>query len=79
VPLGSVLGQILFVIFINDIDSVCRGRTNMKLFADDAKLCSEIDLNDGSAVMGSKLFFSSLTKTIFQLKNVVKRLVCNFF
>jgi len=43
VPQGSVLGPILFIIFINDIDSVCHSRTNMKLFADDAKLYSEID------------------------------------
>jgi len=42
------LGPILFIIFTNDIDSVCHGRTSMKLFADDAKLYSEINLNDCS-------------------------------
>jgi len=35
-----------FIIFINDIDSVCHGQTNIKLFTDDAKLYSEINLND---------------------------------
>jgi hypothetical protein len=42
------LGPILFIIFINDIDSVCHGQTNIKLFADDAKLYSAIDLKDHS-------------------------------
>jgi ribonuclease P/MRP protein subunit RPP40 len=48
VPQDSVLGPILFIIFINDIDSVCHGQTNIKLFADDAKLYSAIDLKDHS-------------------------------
>ena len=34
---------ILCKLFIHDIDSVCHSRTKMKLFADDAKLYSEID------------------------------------
>jgi len=50
VPQGSLLGPVHFIIYINDIDSVCvcHCRTNMKLFADDAKLYSEIDINDCS-------------------------------
>jgi len=42
-------------LFINDIDSVCHGRSNMKLFADDAKLYSEIDLNDCSLSLQTSL------------------------
>jgi len=52
---GSVLGPIVLIIFINDIDSVCHGRTNMKLFADDAKLYSEIDINDCSLSLQTSL------------------------
>jgi hypothetical protein len=40
VPQGSVLGPILFIIFINDIVSMCCGNTSVKLFADDLKLYS---------------------------------------
>jgi len=55
VPQGSVLSPILFIIFINDIDSECHGRTNMELFADDAKLYSELDLNDCSLSLQTSL------------------------
>ena len=48
VPQGSVLGPVLFLIFINDIESVCCGSTNHQLFADDLKLYSTVEVDDGS-------------------------------
>ena len=45
---GSVLGPIIFIIFMKDIDSVWHGHTNMNLFADNAKLYSETDIHDRS-------------------------------
>jgi ribonuclease P/MRP protein subunit RPP40 len=46
VPQGSVLGPILFIIYVNDIDSVCCGDTSLQLFADDAKLYSKVVVNN---------------------------------
>jgi hypothetical protein len=55
VPRGSVLGPILFLIYINDLDSVCCGNTVLQLFADDAKLYSNIDINSTFASLQQSL------------------------
>ena len=44
VPQGSVLGPILFNIFINDITDSLQDHVTVKLFADDVKLYSELSV-----------------------------------
>ena len=43
VPQGSVLGPVLFIIFVNDICSCVTGSVQLKLFADDSKIYTVLD------------------------------------
>ena len=53
IPQGSVLGPILFLIYINDLPCAINGL--MKIFADDARIYYEIDSTDTPLLMQDDL------------------------
>jgi len=46
IPQGTILGPILFIMYINDLPDVCKHVANVYLFADDAKLYKNVLCDD---------------------------------
>jgi len=51
VPQGSVLGPVLFMIYVNDMFDLCEGKIHMFLYADDAKIFSAIKSLDDQLLL----------------------------
>ena len=68
VPQGSVLGPILFCIYVNDVCDIIVGNTACKLFADDIKLYSCVETNGTSGDLDTSLNNLILWANRWQLK-----------
>jgi hypothetical protein len=74
---GQYLGPcIRFLIYINDIDTVCCGNTHLQLFADDAKLYSSINVDEACVLLQRSLDDLCTWASKWQLAiNISKRAV----
>ena len=67
VPHGSVIGPILFIIFIHDLEDVLSNKVTFKLFADDLKLYSSFNIPSSYVNLQHALDLLVLWSTSWQL------------
>ena len=62
VPQGSVLGPVLFIVFIDDIDEGIRSKLNVLKFADDTKLVARVGSEENRERLRQDLDLVELNK-----------------
>ena len=75
VPQGSVIGPLLFLIYINDLPDIINNSINNSLFADDIKLSFSFESSDSSLLLQNILDDISNWMTIWELELAPKKCV----
>jgi len=71
IPQRSVLGPLLFLIYINDIILLCQAHSDISVFADDAKLFRHVlSVNDCDTLQGGITTLHNWTKDWLLKPNV---------
>jgi len=66
IPQGSILGLLLFIIFINDLINNCNSGSDVFLYADDAKFFTHITINNDGDLLQKNLLVDG--KVVIKVK-----------